>query len=73
LRNASAAADTARQITGDRAVQVIRAGERWPDGSLRPAIEDLFNALIIGRSPSPGMTLRDFGAENDDHRINITR
>lgn len=44
LRNAQA---TARQIlaSGAQRIQLVAAGERWPDGSLRPAIED---ALGVG-------------------------
>jgi 2-phosphosulfolactate phosphatase len=46
LRNAAAAARwTARQVAGSGAVAVIAAGERWQaDGSLRPAVEDLWGA-----------------------------
>jgi 2-phosphosulfolactate phosphatase len=42
LRNAAAAAEWAARRSG--VVAVIAAGERWPDGSLRPASEDLWGA-----------------------------
>ncbi len=44
LRNAAAAAAWVRQRAGDRPVAVIAAGERWNDGPLRPAVEDLWGA-----------------------------
>jgi 2-phosphosulfolactate phosphatase len=62
LRNANAVACrlTADGYgTTDRPIVVIAAGERWPDGQLRPAVEDLLGtgAVIdalggeVGRSP----------------------
>jgi 2-phosphosulfolactate phosphatase len=50
LRNASAVAawlENAGYGTQERPVTVIAAGERWPDGGLRPALEDLLGAAAI--------------------------
>lgn len=47
VRNAAAVARVAREMAGSGTVGVIPAGERWPDNSLRPAIEDLLGAGAI--------------------------
>lgn len=44
--------------TAQRPVSVIAAGERWPDGSLRPALEDYLGAgVLIGRLRDAGCVL----------------
>lgn len=50
LRNATAVAGWARSLGGS--IGVIACGELWPDGSLRPALEDLLGAgALLSRLP----------------------
>jgi len=52
LRNAAAIASFVQTLGGP--VAVIACGERWPDGSLRPAWEDLVGAgAVIAHLPEP--------------------
>jgi 2-phosphosulfolactate phosphatase len=73
LRNRQAAADWVReQGTGQRVV-AIAAGERWKDGSLRPAVEDLWGAggflSALGQddlSPEARAAVAAYGAVADE-------
>jgi 2-phosphosulfolactate phosphatase len=47
LRNARAVAAAALKIANGGLITIIAAGELWPDGSFRPAIEDFLGAGAI--------------------------
>lgn len=77
LRDAGAVADALAPVVrrGSR-VAVVAAGERWPDGSLRPAAEDVWGAGAIlsglvergvdGLSPEAGLAVAAWRAVADD-------
>ncbi|MBU2697505.1 2-phosphosulfolactate phosphatase [Pimelobacter sp. 30-1] len=64
LRNRSAVARwLAPQVAAGAQVALVPAGERWPDGSLRPAVEDLWGAGAVldalgSETPSLGTEAR---------------
>ncbi|WP_282606631.1 2-phosphosulfolactate phosphatase [Pelagibius sp. Alg239-R121] len=70
LRNAKTVAETVSGQGGRTAV--IAAGEKWPDGSLRPALEDLLGAGAIldglcgGLTPEAETTLAAYRAMKDN-------
>jgi 2-phosphosulfolactate phosphatase len=71
LRNASAVGRWLRGVEGR--VCVVAAGERWPDGSLRPAAEDLWGAGAVlaalgtdGASPEARLAAAAYDAVRPD-------
>lgn len=77
LRNASAVAAHVAGLMGEGATcAVIAAGERWPDDTLRPAIEDLWGAGAViaalvdhgagGLSPEARVAEQSFRAVRPD-------
>jgi 2-phosphosulfolactate phosphatase len=72
LRNAEAVAHAARELSAGGTIGVIPAGERWPDGSLRPAVEDflgsgaIINLLDMPCSPEAQLTVNAYRASQGD-------
>ena len=71
LRNATSTARCAQLLAGDGDIAVIPAGERWPDQSLRPAMEDLIGAGAVidalegDLTPEAGLAHRAYRAIRD--------
>jgi len=71
LRNATAVGRWLSAVEGR--VSLVAAGERWPDGSLRPAAEDLWGAGAVlsalgpaGASPEAGLAVEAYDAVRGD-------
>ncbi|HEY5630237.1 MAG TPA: 2-phosphosulfolactate phosphatase [Candidatus Limnocylindrales bacterium] len=70
MRNASAVARLVRER--GRTVAVIPAGEQWPDGTLRPGIEDLLGAgAILAALAAEGGDRWGSGAASPEARLAV--
>lgn len=72
LRNASAIATAALDAAGDGAIGLVPAGERWPGGTLRVAVEDAVGAGAVAAaltgdtlSPEAASAMAQFRAARD--------
>ncbi|MBC9732304.1 2-phosphosulfolactate phosphatase [Nocardioides sp. zg-578] len=71
LRNAAAVADwLAPRVAARATVALVPAGERWPDGSLRPAAEDLWGAGAV-LAGLPATLLADPVATSPEARVAV--
>jgi 2-phosphosulfolactate phosphatase len=75
LRDASA---VGRWLAGAERVRVVAAGEQWPDGRLRPAVEDLWGAgaVLAGldladASPEAQAAVAAYRAVRDDLALEL--